>query len=123
VHLVPHLRGGTFHAVLKVYVGIVPPTRPRLPNEIASRLDPFIIRTPCLAELKGLLISLCRRHNLSKSEVALIDVHGWCRNLHSKLGPGVNGLRKAHAPSSQENWEERLELATKRRPSQKLTLG
>jgi hypothetical protein len=40
-----------------------------------------------------------------------------------KLGLGVNGLAKAHVPNSQENWEERLELAAKRRPSLKLALG
>jgi hypothetical protein len=106
VHLVPHLRGCTFHARLKEFSRILSPSIPRLPNENAVHPDPFVIQTPRIAELKGLLVSLCRRHSLSRSEASVVDVHGWCIKLHSDLGLGVNGLAKAHVPNLQENWEE-----------------
>jgi hypothetical protein len=94
------MRGGTFQARLKEFAGIVSPSRPRLLNENVGRPNPFVIRTPGLAELQGLLVSLCRRHSMNRSEAPLVDVHGWCRNLHSEIGPGAKGLVKAHVPNS-----------------------
>jgi hypothetical protein len=77
MHLVPHLRGDIIHARMKAFAGIMSPSRPRFPNENTGRPNPFIIRTPGLVELQGLLVSLCKRHNLCKSEAALVNVHGW----------------------------------------------
>jgi hypothetical protein len=117
------MRGDTIHARLEEFVGIVSPSYPRPLNEIASHSNPFVIRTRDLAELQGLLVPLCRRHNMSSSDASLVDVHGQRKHLHSELGPGVNGLVEAHVPNSQENWEERLEMTVKRKPSLKLALG
>jgi hypothetical protein len=98
MHVVLHLRGGTIHARLRVVAGIVFPSHPRFPEENEGRRNIFSIRTPGLAELQGLLVFMCKRHSLCRSEAEPVDVHGWHRNLHSKLG--VNGLANVHGLKS-----------------------
>jgi hypothetical protein len=111
------------HAKLKAFAGFVSPSRPRLPNENTGHPLLYALRTPGLAELQGRLVPLHRWHSLRKSGVAPNVFHGRQRNLHVEIGPVVNALAKAQVQNSQENWEERLGLVAKRRPSLVLALG